>query len=371
MDGHKPTQGSPNTLQLTWPGRLGQLTVEDFRRLHFAEGKSTVEIASLYEVLPFYLRSWCRKNLGRSKQLRGKLSALSVEDFRRLYFEQKESLEDIGQRYEVSRVAVWKWFQRHESFFSEDLRQVGRVRNDGIMQDHFTCWTPAMAYVLGVLATDGCVSRWRVTLTSTDRDLVEKVKSLIECRDPIRVRQPSGYSRKVQHILDISSIVLVERLTKLGITARKSRTLRFPEMPEECVRHFIRGCWDGDGSFFTEAKKSRALKASFISGSREFIKTLVGHLEKAGIGTNPVWTQKMDSRGIYRAVAKTGISIYVNEPNKKAKTKNPSYYIRLSHNDALRLGHWFYDGVPETMRMERKQKVWERVSGTLPSSGGP
>lgn len=57
--------------------------------------------------------------------------------------------------------------------------------------------------------------------------------------------------------------------------------MKFPNVPDEFVRHFIRGCWDGDGSVFVD-KDSRKMYANFVSGSRDFLESMVGKLMNAG-----------------------------------------------------------------------------------------
>ena len=45
---------------------------------------------------------------------------------------------------------------------------------------------------------------------------------------------------------------LQKRLIELGVFPRKSLILKFPtsdQVPEHLIRHFLRGYWDGDGSF--------------------------------------------------------------------------------------------------------------------------
>lgn len=291
-----------------------------------------------------------------------KLASLTPEEFHKLYFEQKKSLAEIGSLYGVSRITVHKWYKDRKGKATPKLRPTGRPASHGESEEVFSSWTPEMAYALGVLATDGCVSKWRVTLSCTDLDMVEKVKAIVKSDFVLREVAPVGYSRKVQYLLTLNSIALVRMLTDFGVTAQKSLTLRFPEMPQECVRHFIRGCWDGDGSFYTETRRPNYLMASYVGGSRIFIESMVRHLDAAGIApaSRPIWRQ--DERGTWGPQTVTGIRIHTLKPREKSHQTNSSYYIKLSGKHAIDLGIWMYAGVPPALYMERKHSVWRKAA---------
>lgn len=281
------------------------------------------------------------------KSGRGKLAGLTPEFFRTLYYDQKKSLQQIADRFGVSRVAVYKWFGRN---FDEDTSPLHPRRESKCTLNlgFFHEWTPEMAYVLGLIATDGCVGKNRVNLTSTDLELVEKVRSLMRTDHPIRTLPVRGVSRKIQHKLDISSAALVDALEKLGVGARKSLTICFPEMPENCLRHFLRGCWDGDGSFFIDNRTGK-LKASIISGSKEFINGIVRSLSNVGLRQRMRWKY----RGHLYVRDTDEIRIYTSR-----RGKNPAYYIKLTGQNALQFGRFIYESVPESMYLRRKYEVF-------------
>ncbi|MCM3439592.1 LAGLIDADG family homing endonuclease [Metabacillus halosaccharovorans] len=56
-----------------------------------------------------------------------------------------------------------------------------------------------------------------------------------------------AYKTKVTPTLIINSKEIKNDLGKLGITSNKSKTLPFPEVPEEYTPSFIRGVIEGDG----------------------------------------------------------------------------------------------------------------------------
>lgn len=243
---------------------------------------------------------------------------------RRLYLVEKKSLEDIARLYGSSRVAVWKYCKserltrRSRSEARLEAQRRGKVPQNyfDINEDFFSKWSPEMAYVLGLIATDGCVSKsGAVSLCINDKDLLEKVKEIMGSAHAIKYygHQEGLYS------FNFSRQKLRADLNRLGIFPNKSLNIRFPGVPDDAfLTDFIRGVFDGDGSVFFEKRSPRfPLRASFISSSKDFIETLEAKLRALG----------MPKRTLYQH-----------------KTKNTvSYMIRYAHADSIRLFNLLYD----------------------------
>ena len=58
--------------------------------------------------------------------------------------------------------------------------------------------------------------------------------------------------------------------------------MKFPKLPPGYIRHFIRRSLDADSSIYYE-RRSHNIRVDFLSGSQEFIKNMMMHLEKAGL----------------------------------------------------------------------------------------
>jgi len=299
-----------------------------------------------------------------------KLRALSVELFCTLYFEQMKTVKEIADIFGVSRVGLYKWLHRQKPDLSADLQHRGKTAKYALDDSFFDTWTPETAYVLGVFATDGNVVKYRVQLNSVDLELVQKVRNFMGRNYPIREISPRGFSRKTQYSLSISSVKLSRKLTELGVGPAKSLTLTFPEIPEECVRHFLRGCWDGDGSFYFESPSKRlshshseggtnpVFKASFVSGSKKFIEGFVERLQKAGIKPlrplRPLVKRTPHGRRIVRYW--DTVRIY-----ETSRGKNISYSFRLTGANAFSFAEFIYAGVPESMYLKRKFDVYRQA----------
>lgn len=112
------------------------------------------------------------------------------------------------------------------------------------------------AYWLGFLEADGCVHSgegdYRIELGLAEQDYhhLEKYRDFI------------GKNNKISHRYGTNSYRFNFRdkkihgdLIKLGCTPKKSLTLQFPteeQVPDEWLIPFLRGYFDGDGSFWYE-----------------------------------------------------------------------------------------------------------------------
>jgi hypothetical protein len=210
-----------------------------------------------------------------------------------------------------------------------------------------------MAWVLGVLATDGCIrpsvrhprtgyrSAAYVALTQKEPELLEKVLALMNSDASIYFRPARAQAGPV-HYFDIAGQSLVDDLVRLGLSPRKSRTLQWPpELPAWARRHFIRGCWDGDGSFYLSG---RVLCASFVSGSRAFITAVASALVAEGLSERPIY-----------------------EENRKADA--PSFKLRYLGAEAVQLGNLLYRGVSPAEYLSRKHEVFAAAARADSPSG--
>lgn len=122
------------------------------------------------------------------------------------------------------------------------------------------------AYFLGLIYADGCISNnsLRISLQEEDKDILYKFGECINSNKPIiRIHNPivkgfstnKQYVRKDQFLLVITSNRLKESLYKLGVTSKKSLTIKFPTfLSDMYIWHFIRGYYDGDGCLYIGSK---------------------------------------------------------------------------------------------------------------------
>jgi LAGLIDADG-like domain len=140
-------------------------------------------------------------------------------------------------------------------------------------------WTADLAYVVGLIATDGCLSRdgRHLSITSKDRDLLETARRCLGVTAGITaITNP-----RPCHRLQWADVLLHRWLTDIGLMPAKSLRLGPLRVPDEWFRDFLRGCIDGDGSIVTYIDRYHTDKnpsyvytrvyVSVVSASRVFI----------------------------------------------------------------------------------------------------
>lgn len=203
-----------------------------------------------------------------------------------------------------------------------------------INEAFFDKWSPEMAWVLGVVYTDGYfgVANSKgvrhLYISQKEPELLEKIRSLMHSDHKILIRNQTDKTNKM-HFLSFTNKKIYYSLIKLGIMPKKSLILKFPQdMPPECIRHFLRGCWDGDGSFYYEYNDPKKIRGDFVSGSHDFIKKYVDNIMKL---------TKINEIKIY----------------EKHKKKH-CFYIKMAPNQTIKLFPVFYDNVATNMFLARK-----------------
>lgn len=122
--------------------------------------------------------------------------------------------------------------------------------------------TEAKAYWLGFLATDGCVSRAGdviLSLSIRDKGHLEKYREAIGSSHPIKtVDNSRGYSTSsVLGRFSVTSKKMAADLIALGIVPAKTKNLVPWDGPSHLMRHYWRGCVDGDGTVFLNRNGAR------------------------------------------------------------------------------------------------------------------
>lgn len=137
------------------------------------------------------------------------------------------------------------------------------------------------AYWLGFLFADGNIYKAQMTLKlkQTDEQHLLKFKQSLSSEHPIHRGKNSSHSNSYYSSFFIGSKELCGDLIKLGITPKKSFTIKFPQIPEELYSHFIRGYFDGDGNIYINTKKNNHKVWSIFSGSKDFILTIKSIIE--------------------------------------------------------------------------------------------
>lgn len=146
-------------------------------------------------------------------------------------------------------------------------------------------WSSRFAYIIGLIATDGYLSKDKrhITFTSQDKILVILFKNILRLKNKIGLKSSGSSGKKCPHI-QFGDINFYQWLLKIGLTSRKSKTISELKIPQKYFFDFLRGCFDGDGSCYAywdpRWKSSFMFYVSFASGSLSFLEWLRKNIKK-------------------------------------------------------------------------------------------
>lgn len=194
------------------------------------------------------------------------------------------------------------------------------------------------AYWLGFLFADGYIRERKtgnsleLKLSYKDKEHIELFKNTINSNHKItdgynQVKYKGGISSARMLHLAIYSSKLVNSIKKKGIHSRKTFTITKPDIDKSLISHFIRGYFDGDGSFSFNVK-THANKTNFACASKEFREFLISELSRNDINLK----------------CYGGIILYIQN-----KVDNLKFYNYLYEN--------------ATIYLERKKEKYEEFRG--------
>lgn len=152
-------------------------------------------------------------------------------------------------------------------------------------------WSDAMAYVVGLTATDGCLvsSRPRIDFKSMDRQLVETYVNVLGRTD--RISTALTRTGNPAYVVQITDRSLWNWFNSVGLTPRKSLTMGAIDAPDAFLFPLVRGLLDGDGSIVNAVWRADTtrrsdyyweyLRTKFVSGSRTHLEWLHHRLRRA------------------------------------------------------------------------------------------
>lgn len=326
---------------------MGKITAtkEELESLYFNQGLSPREIAKILGHSDFGIRKRMRqlgislrdmKSGTQQRRWKGKTKP-TKERLEELYVNQRLSVHEIGVIFDVSGPCIWDYLNafgipRNTTSELNAERYHNTRRND----DFFKVWTPEMAWVLGLMFTDGNVNKTMnaAQLTSIDTEMLEQVARLMGSKSKPKFHQGRTYT------IQIGATTTCEDLVTLGCVPNKSRVMQFPIVPEDLLSHFVRGLWDGDGSLFTRRREKHGFEgwASYVSGSEAFVVSLRDTIH--------------------------GILGVIADVKQRQSIYNP-YWIITYYNrrDVTTLITWMYQDSSKETRLRRKYQKAQAILG--------
>jgi ATP-dependent metalloprotease FtsH len=167
-------------------------------------------------------------------------------------------------------------FKRIDEIKENEWLAVGS--NTQVFGNYTEIPSPSIAYVLGVLIGDGCLTvKDRIIFSTADQEILTRVQDTLQTYYGEQFEKIS--SRTYDY--EIRSAALKKKLVSLGLTETYARNKQVPEWiriaPKEYVCEFLRGIFDTDGT--VEKRGS----VSFSSSSTELVRDVQFMLLNLGI----------------------------------------------------------------------------------------
>ena len=137
-------------------------------------------------------------------------------------------------------------------------------------------WTADFAYAVGLITTDGNLSKdgRHIDFTSKDREQILNFKKII--KPDVRISTKKSSNGTIYPRIQFSDVKLYRFLISIGLHPNKSKTIKQILVPNKFFADFLRGCFDGDGCTYSywdkRWKSSFLLYMSITSSSMDFLK---------------------------------------------------------------------------------------------------
>lgn len=147
-------------------------------------------------------------------------------------------------------------------------------------------WSPRFAYAVGLMVTDGCLynDERHLSFTTKDVEQAENFKKCFGISVKTGLKSRGGSQEKKYYHVQFGDVAFYKFLLDIGLSAAKSKTIGAIEIPDAFFFDYLRGCFDGDGCFYSywdpRWRSSHLFYVEFASASGKHIDWLRETLEK-------------------------------------------------------------------------------------------
>lgn len=158
-------------------------------------------------------------------------------------------IRDVAAKYNVSTWTIRQWLKK-EGVTKQTL---------SFNHNYFETLNKRNSYWLGFIFADGCCHidkkgghMFSINVALQDREHLEKFHKDLDSNHKVGVYSNGPGREKYARSQHVSE-KLVKDLIKLGCTPRKTFTIKFPNISNDLIPHFVRGLFDGDGCAYWNA----------------------------------------------------------------------------------------------------------------------
>ena len=175
------------------------------------------------------------------------LIQLDIKTLDYLYNVEKLSSLKLAKHFNCSKSSILRIMKSNNI----TRRKMSEAKRIFTINEHYfdVIDSEEKAYWLGFIYADGNIyqNKLQVGLSNTDLNHLIKLKNTLNSGQNL-------YKDRTCTKLIVHSDILTNNLIKLGCFKKKSFTIRFPtkeQVPDNLLRHFMRGMFDGDGCIIT------------------------------------------------------------------------------------------------------------------------
>ncbi|KKW47093.1 MAG: Intein-containing protein [Parcubacteria group bacterium GW2011_GWA1_59_11] len=206
-------------------------------------------------------------------------------------------------------------------------------------------WTPQLAYAVGLLVTDGCLSKdgRHIIMRSAEPALLETFK---EC---LNLKNKTGYTDGQRgYRVQFGNVQFYNWLISIGLFPAKTHIIGGIKIPDEFFRDFLRGHLDGDGSICGYEDRYNVYRDRIYTNQRIFVR-YISVSEK-----HIRWLHNK----IQQLAGVKGALIFTK--SRRINTV-PMWTIKFAKKESLKLLDWIYYQ-PNLPTLLRKRLLAERLT---------
>lgn len=153
-------------------------------------------------------------------------------------------------------------------FFIRDMKPLGKVT---------IRWNRDFAYAIGLITTDGSLSKDQrhINFTSKDLQLIELFKQCLYLNNSIGRKNSGSTHEKKYFQIQFGDVLFYKFLLSIGLMPQKTKKTAELKIPFRYFFDFLRGHFDGDGSIYSyfdrRWKRSFMMYTVFCSASLQHI----------------------------------------------------------------------------------------------------
>lgn len=194
-----------------------------------------------------------------------------------------------------------------------------------------TRWSKKLAYAVGLLATDGHLSKdgRHINLTSKDIEQLENFMEAVGVDYKI-AKKVGGYTKGICSYIQFSDVNFYKWLLSIGFKQQKTEAIGKLNIPERYFFDFLRGHFDGDGSIYSyfdpRWKSSFMFYITFIAKNKQHVLWLQKKMKKyikvsgkigVGSGVHRVRYAKSESKILIKKMYRGKKSLYLSRKYDK------------------------------------------------------